>query len=76
LSVDPAVRSSVSVADVAWAKDAKETAKLLQPAEPVVGDQSALFAAVQAQNASHDRRRSGIQDELCPLLSSGLSAIA
>ena len=37
LSVDPAVRSTVSVADVVWAKDAKETAKLLQPAEPVVG---------------------------------------
>jgi len=78
LSVDPAVRSTVSVADVAWAKDAKETAKLLQPAEPVVGDQSALFAAVQAQNASllrlfeeSARREAQLSDRLLKLEKEG-----
>ena len=53
LSPDPAVRASVSAEEVTWAKDAKATAKLLAPeaAQPV-SDHSALFAAVQAQNAS------------------------
>ena len=78
LSVDPAVRSTVSAADVVWAKDAKETAKLLQPAEPVVGDQSALFAAVQAQNASllklfeeSARREAQLSDRLLKLEKEG-----
>ena len=53
LSPDPAVRASVSAAEVTWAKDAKATAKLLsQEAVQPVPDHSALFAAVQAQNAS------------------------
>jgi len=63
---------------VVWAKDAKETAKLLQPAEPVVGDQSALFAAVQAQNASllklfeeSARREAQLADRLLKLEKEG-----
>ena len=51
LSPDPAVRGTVSADEVAWAKDAKATGKLLAE-EPAGGGQSALFAAVQAQNAS------------------------
>ena len=55
LSPDPGVWGTVSGEEVSWAKDAKATSKLLAAGEGTGGggsDHSALFAAVQAQNAS------------------------